>query len=77
MERPTKEKPPGDNRYLDAGLGRKWGAQSDVGNGGRRMQMAQGTETSGRGWRLASAGKSQVDGALHQKRRWGECATER
>ena len=37
---------------------------------GRRMHMAWGAETSGRGWRVAGAGDVQVGGALHQERRW-------
>ena len=55
--------PPGANRDLGAGRGRQRG-ENGRGDGSRRRHTAQGTETSGRGWRVAGVGVVQVDGAL-------------
>ena len=37
--------------------------------------MAQGAETSGRGWRGTGVDDVQVDGILLQEKRWGEGET--
>ena len=63
--------PPGADRDLGAGQGRKRGERTGTGNGNRIKHAARGAETSGGGWHVLGTGDVKVGGDSHQKRRWG------
>ena len=44
MEGTAADKPPGDDRYLSSGQGRKKGGRKDAGHIGKRRHGAQGVE---------------------------------
>ena len=54
-EGPTMDDPPGDNRDLGAGQGRK-GGETDGGRGGRSRHAAQVAESIGVGWQVTGVG---------------------
>ena len=63
--------PPQANRDLGAGRGQHRGGAHRHRNGDSHRHMAWGAGTSGGGWRVAGAGKSQVFGTSHQEWRGG------
>ena len=71
---PRRENPPGTNRNLGAGRGRK-----GVANGRRKRRQTQSCSTGRRDkwWRLAGVGNVQVDGFLLRESSWGEGSIER
>ena len=74
---PQQANPPGADRDLGAGRGKKRGEHTVTGHGGRCRHAERVAETSGRGWRVAGVGNVQVDGALRQEKGWGSGASKR
>ena len=71
-EGPTTSKPPRGRQGPGCRPRAANGGVKRHGNSSRRKHAAQGTGTSGGGWRETSEGGFQVGGASHQERRWGE-----
>ena len=67
--------PPEAIRDMSAGWRRKRGGER-TSNDGRCRHVAQGAETSGRGWWGEGVDNVQVDGIPLWERRWGEIETE-
>ena len=70
MEVSTTYYPPGTDRDLGTGQGRKEGVQTDVGHGGGRRHAARGTETIGRGWRVEGGVEVKVENLPFQYWMW-------
>ena len=67
---PRRANPPGADRDLGAGQGKR-GGRTVMGNDSRRRHAVLGAGMSGAGWQVAGVGDVQVGGASHGERRWG------
>ena len=70
------DKPPRNDRDLGAVRGRQQG-KNGRGNGSRRRNVAQDSNTSRGSWWVAGVGEIQVDNAMRWERRWGAGVAKR